>query len=123
MARPLPARPLPTRTCVACRTARLKRDLVRVVRAPDGSVAIDPSGRAVGRGAYLCRDRACWDAAGRKRALEHALGTALPDDVAGILADGPDALPADLTDPARASRPRPRANPDPNIQGEARGQE
>ena len=62
-ARPLPPRPTPTRSCIACRTARPKRDLLRVVRAPDGQVAIDPTGRAPGRGAYLCRDASCWDAA------------------------------------------------------------
>jgi len=44
----------PQRTCVACRTTRDKRDLLRVVRAPDGSVSFDASGKAAGRGAYLC---------------------------------------------------------------------
>ena len=46
---------------------------MRVVRAPDGSLGLDPGGRAPGRGAYLCRDASCWDAAGRKHAVEHAL--------------------------------------------------
>jgi hypothetical protein len=46
---------------------------MRVVRAPDGSLGLDPTGRAPGRGAYLCRDASCWDAAGRKHAVEHAL--------------------------------------------------
>ncbi|MEW6225965.1 MAG: YlxR family protein [Chloroflexota bacterium] len=72
---------MPTRTCVACRTARPKRELVRVVRTPAGTVVLDLGGRAPGRGAYLCRDAACWDTAVRKRALEHALGTQVPFDV------------------------------------------
>ena len=91
-ARPLPPRPTPTRSCIACRTARPKRDLLRVVRAPDGTVAIDPTGRAPGRGAYLCRDASCWDAAAaqagpRARAAHHHPGR--PSRAA--LAAGPDA--------------------------------
>lgn len=52
-----------------------------MVRTPEGTIAIDATGRAAGRGAYLCRDAACWDIAGRKRALEHALGSPIPSDV------------------------------------------
>jgi predicted RNA-binding protein YlxR (DUF448 family) len=62
---------------------------VRVVRSPQGAVAIDPTGRMPGRGAYLCRDAACWDLAGRRRALEHALKTQIPDELAAVLAAGP----------------------------------
>ena len=47
-------RHIPQRTCVACRQTGAKRQLVRVVRAPDGSVTIDPTGKRSGRGAYLC---------------------------------------------------------------------
>ena len=92
-ARPLPPRPTPTRSCIACRTARPKRDLLRVVRAPDGTVAIDPTGRAPGRGAYLCRDASCWDAAARKRALEHALRTTIPTTVSAALVASADETP------------------------------
>ena len=59
------------------------------MRTPAGSVVIDPSGRLPGRGAYLCQDAACWDQAARKRALEHALKTTIPTDLAEILAAGP----------------------------------
>ena len=45
-----------------------------------------------GRGAYLCRDASCWDTAGRKRALEHALKVTLPADLVAALAAGPAAL-------------------------------
>src|SRR5437867_12957625 len=44
---------LPQRTCVACRSIRVKRDLVRVVRAPSGELSVDARGKAPGRGAYL----------------------------------------------------------------------
>jgi predicted RNA-binding protein YlxR (DUF448 family) len=86
---PLPARRFPTRTCVACRTARQKREFVRVVRAPDGSVDFDPTGRANGRGAYLCADGSCWQVALKKSALERALGTPLPPALRERLAQGP----------------------------------
>jgi hypothetical protein len=65
---------------------------VRVVRSPQGAVAIDATGRMPGRGAYLCRDAACWDLAGRRRALEHALKAAIPEDLLATLAAGPAAL-------------------------------
>ena len=84
----LPARHFPTRTCVACRTERQKRDLVRVVRAPDGGVSIDHSGRANGRGAYLCTDRSCWPDALKKKSIERALGVSLPAEVRAQLEGG-----------------------------------
>ena len=49
------------------------REMTRVVRAMDGSVDVDPTGKRSGRGAYLCRARGCWDTALKKRALDRAL--------------------------------------------------
>ena len=80
-AQPLPARKFPTRTCVACRTERQKREFVRVVRAPDGTVSIDSTGRANGRGAYLCADGSCWPDALKKKSIERALGVNMPPAV------------------------------------------
>ena len=84
----LPPRRFPVRTCVACRTERQKREFVRVVRAPDGTVSIDTTGRANGRGAYLCADGSCWAVALKKKAVERALGVALPADVRTQLEGG-----------------------------------
>jgi predicted RNA-binding protein YlxR (DUF448 family) len=84
----LPARHFPTRTCVSCRTERQKREFVRVVRAPDGSVSIDNSGRANGRGAYLCADQSCWPDALKKKSIERALGVSLPAEVRAQLEGG-----------------------------------
>ena len=81
-------RPTPQRTCVACRTERPKRELVRVVRRPDGAIAIDPTGRLPGRGAYLCADGTCWSAALKKHSLERALEASLPPDLRAQLATG-----------------------------------
>lgn len=71
---PQPRR-LPQRTCVGCRTVQTKRQLVRLVRKADGSVEIDPTGKAAGRGAYLHDRAACWRQALHNRALDHALKT------------------------------------------------
>jgi uncharacterized protein len=77
------ARPrhIPQRTCVACRATNAKRQLVRIVRAPDGSVTIDPSGKRSGRGAYLCSTYECWDAGLKRGVLSRALKIeAIPED-------------------------------------------
>src|SRR5918995_6826115 len=85
----LPARHFPMRTCVACRTERQKRDLVRVVRTPGGELIIDETGRANGRGAYLCADGTCWSAALKKKSIERALGVSLSAEVRARLEGGP----------------------------------
>lgn len=67
----------PQRTCVACHAIKAKRELVRIVRTPDGTVEVDETGRKAGRGAYLCKTRACWEAGVSKRALDHVLKSGL----------------------------------------------
>lgn len=64
---------VPLRTCVVCRRKEAKRGFVRIVRTPEGVVTIDPSGKANGRGAYLCSDLACWQRAAESTVLERAL--------------------------------------------------
>jgi predicted RNA-binding protein YlxR (DUF448 family) len=73
-------RHVPMRTCIGCQQEQPKRQLVRVVRSPDGGVAVDPTGKAGGRGAYLCRQPECWTAALRRGALTKALRTTLTDE-------------------------------------------
>lgn len=73
-------RKVPTRTCVACRVSDDKRGLVRIVRTPDGHVVVDPSGKANGRGAYLCATRECFLVARQRRRLDSALKVTLKDD-------------------------------------------
>lgn len=68
----------PVRMCAACRAEKPKNELIRVVRTSDGTVTLDRTGKANGRGAYLCRDAACLAKARKSRALERALG-AVPD--------------------------------------------
>ena len=82
------AKHVPQRTCVACRRTDAKRGLVRVVRLPEGRVAVDPTGKQAGRGAYVCAEQACWEAALKRHALERALKIERlhPDDEQTLLA-------------------------------------
>ena len=64
---------VPMRMCVACREMRPKKELIRVVRTPEGEIVADETGRKNGRGAYLCRTEACFNKALKIRALERAL--------------------------------------------------
>jgi len=81
------ARHVPQRTCIACRRSDAKRGLIRLVRGPDGHVGVDATGKRPGRGAYLCHDRACWEAAVKRRAIERALKLEQlpPDDRTALL--------------------------------------
>ncbi len=80
---------IPIRTCVACRETSAKRTLVRVVRGPDGGVRVDPTGKANGRGAYLCARRGCWEKGLKSGALGRALKAEISEpDRAALAAHG-----------------------------------
>jgi predicted RNA-binding protein YlxR (DUF448 family) len=96
---PRPVRSLPQRTCVACRTARAKRELVRVVRSPVGELSVDLRGKAPGRGAYLDPDPGCLE----RGLAEGVLARALVIDLDGMTADR---LRAELATAAKDRRPR-----------------
>ena len=72
---------IPQRQCMGCRERRPKRELIRVVRTPEGSVCLDFSGKMNGRGAYLCPDPECLKKALRSKALDRSLEVAIPEDV------------------------------------------
>ncbi len=89
-------RHVPTRTCVACRQSDAKRELVRIVRAADGGVQVDPTGKKAGRGAYLCCRRSCWDQALKRGALEAALKTKVAEADVAALRSFAVTLPAEI---------------------------
>ena len=66
------AKKVPMRMCVGCRVMRPKKEMLRVVRSAEGKVSIDPTGKAAGRGAYICKDIACLERAIKTRGLERA---------------------------------------------------
>lgn len=74
-------RKTPQRTCLGCRQAKDKKDLIRIVKSPDGTVSVDLTGKKSGRGAYLCPDANCLDKAVRSKALERSLGVNIDQQV------------------------------------------
>lgn len=72
---------IPLRQCLGCREMKPKRELIRVVRSPEGDVSLDFKGRKPGRGAYVCPDPACLQKARKARALERAFSAQIPDEV------------------------------------------
>ena len=74
-------RKIPVRRCVGCNAQKPKRELVRVVRSPDGAVSVDLTGKKAGRGAYLCPSAACLAKARKAKRLQNAFGVPVPDDV------------------------------------------
>ncbi|MFZ5925687.1 MAG: RNase P modulator RnpM [Bacillota bacterium] len=77
---------VPQRTCVGCREVKPKKELIRIVRTPDGLVEVDFTGKRSGRGAYVCPDPRCLDLAVKGRRLDTALGAVVPSDVVDGLA-------------------------------------
>ena len=71
---------VPQRTCVACRTVRPKRELVRVVRLASGWVEVDVTGKKSGRGAYLCGEASCWGLGLKGARLARALRAEISPD-------------------------------------------
>ena len=74
-------RKIPVRRCVGCNAQKPKKELVRVVRSPDGTVSVDLTGKKAGRGAYLCPSAACLAKARKAKRLERALDTQIPPEV------------------------------------------
>ena len=74
-------RKIPVRRCVGCNTQKPKKELVRVVRSPDGTVSVDLTGKKAGRGAYLCPSTACLAKARKAKRLERALDAQIPPEV------------------------------------------
>ena len=68
---------IPMRMCVACREMKPKKELIRIVRTPEGPVEADLTGKKNGRGAYLCRSEECLEKAIRIHALDRALDVRL----------------------------------------------
>lgn len=86
------ARKIPMRMCSGCMEHKPKKELIRVVRTPEGEIHVDRTGRCAGRGAYICPDPACLTKARKARRFERALACRIPDEVyerlEGELADG-----------------------------------
>ena len=72
---------IPMRQCLGCREMKPKRELIRVVRSPEGDISLDFKGKASGRGAYVCPDPQCLKKAIKAKALERALSVQIPSEI------------------------------------------
>ncbi|MED9821736.1 MAG: YlxR family protein [Christensenellales bacterium] len=84
-------RKIPMRMCVGCREMKEKRSLLRVVKSPEGVISFDRVGKAAGRGAYVCKSKACLEKAVKARQLERALETRIDEAVVAQLMEEMDA--------------------------------
>ena len=72
---------IPQRQCMGCHERLEKRELIRVVRTPEGNVQLDFSGKLSGRGAYICPKAECMKKAMKSKALDRSLEVEIPEEV------------------------------------------
>lgn len=72
---------VPMRQCVGCREMKNKRDMIRILKTPEGIFMLDPTGKKNGRGAYLCRDAQCLAKAKKSKALDRSFRMSIPLEV------------------------------------------
>ena len=84
-------RKIPVRMCVGCREMKEKGELLRIVKSPEGAISFDRVGKAPGRGAYICKSKACLEKAKKQRQLERALEIAIDEAVYAQLMEEIDA--------------------------------
>ncbi len=82
----LKQRKIPMRMCLGCREMKPKKELMRVVRSPEGVISFDPVGKAPGRGAYVCPSAECLAKAIKSKALDRQLECAVSQEVYQTLA-------------------------------------
>ncbi len=82
----------PMRKCTGCNEMKEKRELVRIVRDPEGNISVDLTGKKSGRGAYICKDKKCLMKAQKAKRLERAFECEVPVEIyerlEGELSDG-----------------------------------
>lgn len=77
----LKVKKIPQRTCLGCKAVKPKKELVRVVRTPEGVVLVDPTGKRAGRGAYTCPSPDCLEKAFKGALLAQALECELTTEI------------------------------------------
>lgn len=75
------ARKIPMRMCVGCREMKIKKELIRIVRSPEGILALDTTGKKPGRGAYICPNINCFNEAIKGKRIQKALEQELSPDI------------------------------------------
>lgn len=72
---------IPMRQCLGCREMKPKRELIRVVKSPEGEVSLDFKGKKPGRGAYLCPNPNCLARVKKAKGLERAFSMPMPEEM------------------------------------------
>ena len=72
---------IPMRQCLGCNEHKPKKELIRVVRSPEGEISLDFNGKKSGRGAYICRDVKCLKKARKSKRIDSNLGVTVPEEV------------------------------------------
>ena len=78
-------RKIPVRRCVGCGEHFPKNSLIRILRSPDGEISLDFTGKKSGRGAYICKNPQCLQAAVKNHGLERSFKTSIPKETAVLL--------------------------------------
>jgi len=75
------AKKIPLRKCLGCNEMKPKKELLRVAKNQEGEIKIDLTGKAHGRGAYICHDKQCFEKAKKTKAFNRAFESSVPDEV------------------------------------------
>lgn len=78
---------IPMRMCTGCLEMKPKKELIRIVKTPDGNVVVDATGKQSGRGAYICRNKECLEKSFKTKKLNKSLNTAISDEIYNKLRD------------------------------------
>lgn len=72
---------IPLRKCTGCNEMKYKKELIRVLKTPEGEIVLDKTGKKNGRGAYLCNSTECFQKARKSKGLERSLQIKIPDEI------------------------------------------
>lgn len=86
---------IPMRMCVGCREMKEKRELIRIVRTPEGQAVLDPTGKKSGRGAYVCRQKECLKRALKQKQLDRQLEITMTEEITRALTEEMEHLSAE----------------------------
>lgn len=78
---------IPMRMCLGCNEMKPKKELLRVVKSPEGEISLDFVGKKNGRGAYICRDINCYEQARKSRRFEKTFSCKIDESVYEVMAD------------------------------------
>ena len=76
---------IPMRMCLGCNEMKNKREMIRVVKSPEGEISLDFTGKKSGRGAYICKSRECFGKARKARRFEKSLSCKIDDSVYEVM--------------------------------------